>query len=121
MISHGWPLTRQALLDTLAHTEQSGATLVILIVPSKEQVYWEQFRQVAALPTGYNVDQIIEPVRQFCARKSVHCLDLTEPFRAEANRGKQLYFSIDIHWNAQGHALAARIVGDYLHQENLLP
>ena len=121
MLSDGWPLTRQALDDTLAQLDETGAQLVIIIVPSKEQVYWDQFQQVASLPPNHNIDQLIEPVRQFCASEQLHCLDLTPAFRAEAKMGKQLYFPIDIHWNTQGHTLVAQVVGDYLRQEDLLP
>ncbi len=121
MLATGWPLTRQALLDTLAQLDLTGAELVIILVPSKEQVYWEQFRQVASLPPDYNIDQLVEPVRQFCVQVKLHCLDLTMAFRVEAAKGQQLYFPVDIHWNAQGHALAAQVVEDYLRREKLLP
>jgi len=121
MLTDGWPLTRQALQDTLAQLNQTETTLVILIVPSKEQVYWDQFQQVASFPASYNIDQLTEPLRQFCATAKTHCLDLTPVFRAEARAGKQLYFPIDIHWNAAGHILAAQAVGDYLRHEKLLP
>jgi hypothetical protein len=121
MISDGWPLTRQALLETKTQTEQAGATLVIIIVPSKEQVYWDQFEQLATFPPNFDVDQMIEPVRDFCSLNKVYCLDLTEAFRVEARRGRQLYFPIDIHWNAQGHAVAASVVREYLRREKLLP
>lgn len=121
MLAAGWPLTRQALQDTLALLEPAGATLVILIVPSKEQVYWEQYRQVAAPPPSYTIDQLIEPLRRFCAAAHLHCLDLTPALRAEAQQGKQLYFPIDIHWNAAGHTVVARAVEEYLQQENLIP
>ena len=121
MLSDGWPLTRQALQDTLAQLDQSGATLVIITVPSKEQVYWDQFRQMATFPPGYNIDQLVEPLRQFCMSENLHCFDLTPTFRAEAQKGQQLYFPIDIHWNTAGHALAAQAVGEYLRQKNLLP
>lgn len=121
MLAGGWSLTHQALLDTLAQTKQTGVTLVIIIAPSKEQVYWPQLQQVAKLPEDYNVDRLVEPVRQFCATEAIPCLDLTEALRAEAQQGQQLYFPIDIHWNEPGHALVAEIVSDYLRREELLP
>lgn len=121
MLSDGWPLTRQALQDTLTQLHQTGATLVILIVPSKEQVYWPQLQQVATFPPSYRIDQLVEPLRQFCTEEKLHCLDLTPALRAEAQQGKQLYFPIDIHWNAAGHVVVAQAVEDYLHAENLLP
>jgi hypothetical protein len=121
MLSDGWPLTRQALQETLAQLHQTGATLVILITPSKEQVYWPQFQQAATFPPGYRVDQLLAPLRQFCAVEKLHCLDLTPALRAEAQQGKQLYFPMDIHWNAAGHVVVAHAVENYLRQENLLP
>lgn len=121
MLSDGWPLTQQALQDTLAQLDQTGATLVIIIVPSKEQVYWPQFQQVGNFPPDYSVDQLVEPLRQFCALAKLHCLDLTPSLRAEAQQGGQLYFPIDIHWNAAGHTLVAQAVEAYLRRENLLP
>jgi hypothetical protein len=90
-------------------------------VPSKEQVYRKQFQQVTSLLPDYNIDQLIEPLRQFCAAEKLHCLDLTPVFRTEAQKGKQLYFPIDIHWNVAGHALVAQVVENYLREENLLP
>ena len=59
MLTAGWPLTRQALQDTLIQIEASGATLVIIIVPAKEQVHWEQFQEVATFPPGYNIDRLV--------------------------------------------------------------
>jgi hypothetical protein len=121
MLSDGWPLTRQALHDTLTQLDQHNPTLIIVTVPSKEQVYWDQFQQVATFPPDYDIDQLVEPLRQFCTSENLRCLDLTSTFRAEAQKGQQLYFPVDIHWNAAGHALAAQAVGEYLRQEKLLP
>ncbi|MFQ5612116.1 MAG: hypothetical protein ACE5H9_08280 [Anaerolineae bacterium] len=124
MLSDGWPLTRQAVYDTLALVRQGGAELVIVIVPSKEQVYFRQFQAVASLPPGYDiddVDQLVAPMRALCAGERLPCIDLTPAFREAANTGPQLYFPVDIHWNAQGQALVARVVGDYLRQAGLLP
>jgi hypothetical protein len=121
MLESGWPLTRQAVLETARVVAETGATLVVVIVPAKEQVYDTQFRQAAGLPLGYDPDRLVEPMRQLCRQENLRCLDLTGPFRADVKAGSQRYFSIDIHWNAAGHALVAEVVGVYLAQEQLLP
>lgn len=121
MLAEGWPLTRQALRDTRAQVEQSGAQLVILIVPAKEQVYAAQFRQVSDLPAGIDPDHLVAPLREFCRAEKLPCLDLTATFRADVGQGPQRYFPLDIHWNAAGHALAAEAVYDFLQTEGLLP
>ena len=121
MLADGWPLTRQALLETASQAAAAGATLVVVIVPSKEQVYWEQFRQVVDLPDNHNIDRLVDPARRLCREEKLACLDLTAAFRADVKGGPQRYFPIDIHWNAAGHSLTAQVVRDYLRQERLLP
>lgn len=121
MLFVGWPLTRAALAQTQALVEQNGAELIIIIVPSKEQVYRDRFQQVALLPADYNIDQLVQPLLDDCAQVQLHCIDLTEPFRDQARQGQQLYFPVDIHWNAAGHRLVAQVVKRYLSETGRLP
>ena len=120
MLTGGWPLTRQALQNTRAIVEAQGAELVVIVVPSKEQVYWEQYQPIADLSETYDIDQIVAPVRHFCRQEQLYCLDLTEVFRADVGQGPQRYFPVDIHWNESGHALVAEAVWEYLQQEQLV-
>lgn len=121
MLSAGWPLTQTALVQTQTLVEQNGAELIIIIVPSKEQVYRDRFQQVASLPADYNVDQLVQPLLDYCVQAQLHCIDLTEPFRDQARQGRQLYFPVDIHWNAAGHRLVAQVVKRYLDETGRLP
>jgi oligoribonuclease NrnB/cAMP/cGMP phosphodiesterase (DHH superfamily) len=57
----------------------------------------------------------------FCAAERLRCLDLTPTFRQRAAQGEQLYFRLDGHWNAAGHALAADLIYEYLAAQGLLP
>ncbi|MEM7346254.1 MAG: hypothetical protein AAF485_18595 [Chloroflexota bacterium] len=121
MLANGWPFTQQALLEARTAAEQIGAIFVIVIVPSKEQVYWEQFEQVSALPDTYDINQLVNPVLTLCAAEGLNCLDLAPPLREEAQKGQQLYFPVDIHWNEAGHRVVADAVEQFLHEKNLLP
>jgi hypothetical protein len=60
-------------------------------------------------------------VKQFCAEKGIRALDLRSALRPIAQRGKQLYFSGDGHWNEEGNRVVARVIADYLKTEGLLP
>ena len=121
MLADGWAWTEPVIRAGLEAIEAEGSTAVFVIVPSKEQVYEPQYRSVHSLPAAYDIDRLTDPLRQLCRQEKLHCLDLTEPMREAATNGRQLYFPVDIHWNAAGNQVVAEIVNQYLHQEGLLP
>jgi len=103
----GWRLMQRALQDMRASTEQMGAHLLVVLIPTKEEVYWDILR--TQLPDGGAVPSAspLAAVREFCARTGMACCDLTEPLRAEAARGRQVYLRVSGHWNDAGNAVAA--------------
>ena len=48
-------------------------------------------------------------------------LDLTEPLRRDVHWWSGPYFDYDGHWNARGHAIAARTLRDFLERPGWLP
>jgi hypothetical protein len=54
------------------------------------------------------------------AARGFRVLDLTEPLRREVHWWRGPYFDDDGHWNALGHAVAARAVGDFLERSGWL-
>lgn len=120
-VAQGWNLTQQALLQTKAETEAAGVQLVIVIIPSKELIYWDMLRERLANPTAYDLAQPIRTLLTFCQVQKLRCLDLTPAFTERAKAGEELYFRQDAHWNPAGHRLAAQLISDYLNQQNLQP
>ncbi len=101
--------------------EEIGAQWVIVLVPTKEEVYRDQL--VDALGADY-LDQLAEGrarMLALCEARGWRCLDATEPLRAAAQTGEQVYYARDLHINARGNAILAAYVGDYLVRERLLP
>jgi hypothetical protein len=120
-ISHGWDLTQRALLQAKELTEQNGVTLVVVLIPFKEQTYWPIASKLVEDPGLYDVDKPGELVRNWCEEQGIRYVDLYPVFREHAQQEEQLYFRYDSHWNSQGHTLAAQTVRDYLVREGLLP
>jgi hypothetical protein len=56
-----------------------------------------------------------EMVEQLCELHELECIDLTQAFASDYAQNKvMLSFPMDNHWSAHAHALAARVLADYL-------
>jgi len=99
-----------AVQETKALSDRMGARLLIVIFPSKEEVY---------LPgLGQSFPDMVTPVKQAIAAAGTHdVLDLTDGLRKHASKDlPPLYFEIDGHLNERGSALVAGIILEKLHE-----
>ena len=116
------------LRATLAEAHQvcrdAGIQLVFVFVPTKYRVYGrfcevgsalhQRLGQPGDLPQ--RLGQMIAGISE-----DVAYIDLTDPFVAQAEQGAMLYWPDDTHWSADGHRLAAEVVGRYLGDEHAGP
>jgi lysophospholipase L1-like esterase len=95
----------QLLVDALARIDRLArmqhARALIVLQPSKEEVY--------PLFNDKPVD-LTQALREELDRRGIAYLDLAPVFRAEASNGTPLYFEVDSHPNAMGHALIAQSI-----------
>jgi len=108
-----WETMQHALLSAKQLTQQGGATLVLLLVPTKRQSY------SLSLMIPWD-DEPTRHLLHLCEASRLRCLDLAPRFQEQALAGEQPYFRIDGHWNAAGHRLAARTIYEYLVSQRLL-
>lgn len=91
----------------IERTARDSVRLMVFLLPSRESAHADEFRRWRG-PTALAVEH--EGFRRMCAlaaRRQVPCYDLTNPFQAEAAR-EILFFPVDVHWNARGHAFVER-------------
>lgn len=86
-----------ALRDLRALAREGGARTVVVLLPSKEEVYLPLLGRPVADPTA--------ALREALAREGIEHVDLGPVFRARA--GRRLFFEEDGHPNAEGQALIA--------------
>lgn len=110
----GESITQQAILETRDLVQSYGGHFMLVLVPTKEEVYRSQ---TAALLGQATYDAIAAPRRRmndFCAAKALSCLDLFLPLLGQANDGVQLYYPRDLHLNGQGNAVVSDAVIQFL-------
>jgi hypothetical protein len=89
-------------------TEENGTELLVLLLPSKEEVYLPAF----SLPTP-------EPLADFRTRLAQlgwNVLDLQPPLMERAQAGEQVYFEIDGHPNKRGYEVIAEALLAHLEE-----
>ncbi|MFN8643949.1 MAG: SGNH/GDSL hydrolase family protein [Candidatus Binatia bacterium] len=109
--------------DAWAHTEATlaalrdavradGATLVIMVVTAREQVYPDDWTQLQATypamrEQSWDLNGPERRVLSWCALNDVPCVPLSPAFVAARDNAPRLHWHFDGHWTPAGHALAA--------------
>ena len=97
-----------------------GKRFLVVLIPTREQVSDEKWNAAGAKGPCPTPDRFGTYTRfaDSLRKNGVDVLDLTEPFRQRYRRtGEKLYFDLDTHWNARGHALAAELIADRLSRQ----
>lgn len=120
MVAYGWERTLTALEESQVISDELGAKLVILLIPTKEEVYANWNRE----DLGEDIISYLTDGRrqllQHCVDRAWHCIDLTDAFQSAVGEGKTVYNAFDFHLDAAGNQIAAQVLGEYLIAEGLL-
>ena len=124
----GWKPNADALRRMRRASQDAGARLLVLFIPSRCQVFLPLLEQtfgrdglraqVASYfpdePNAVDLDAALahrlaqnEAMAALCAREGIAFLDLTPALEDGLRRGESPYFAHDTHWNPSGHRVAA--------------
>jgi len=131
----GWKLTQQAIAEMQEVSRGIGATMIVMFLPFKSQIYlpWlaqsqpasELSRELAFyLPDNPGTPDVAQMLRnrlaqnrlmqRFCEEQGIRFLDTTDALTAGFVSGENMYFPDESHLNERGHALVAQALGAYL-------
>jgi len=119
----GWQLMRAALERMEESAAAAGAELVVVLIPAKEEIYWNLVRDHVRGGTGgvaSEADHPLEVVRHYCSERGLLACDLRSRLQPVADQGKQLYLRVSGHWNDEGNDLAALAVAECLRGRGLV-
>jgi hypothetical protein len=119
-VQRGWELTEESLLEAKELADQHHAELVLLFIPSREHVYWSRIEGIMEGLDVKQLDDVEARLQAFAEANDIEYLNLLSGFRREALHNEILYFPSDGHWNARGHALAARLIQEFLADHDFL-
>jgi lysophospholipase L1-like esterase len=101
-------LVSGALKKLNSIAEADGTKMLVVLQPSKEEVYVPFVGEKIANPNTHLLETLKEA--------GIESLDLTKAFQQHAAKGEKLFFEVDGHPNAAGYALIAEAVLDHVKQ-----
>ncbi len=116
-IEDGWRVTEKIIDRFLSLCREQGAEPIVVAFPLKVEVddAWRRslLKRTGIDSTRFDFRMPYERLAAFCTTRGVAFVYPIEPFR-EASKYQRLYFERDSHPNANGHALAARVLHEVL-------
>jgi len=101
-------LTMETIETARARVEEAGGEFVVLLVPTKEEVYL----QLRDRPHP----DLVDPFANALDARGIPYLDLTQPLLEAAGHNGPLYFKVDGHPNARGYEVIAEAVVAYINE-----
>ena len=117
----GRDLSQDAIRQAHQILTYEDIPLVLLLIPSKEEVYATWTEANLSSDTLATIAEGRQQMNQFCQIEGLLCLDMIDVLTVQANQGQQLYFVRDNHLNPQGNALLAETLWEFLQENELLP
>jgi GDSL-like Lipase/Acylhydrolase family len=112
----GWAVQRDAVVRAKHLTDAAGVPLLIVLIPYREQIYFDEYRQFAPELTAERMDRPYQLMRDLCRQHDIDVFDLSATFAA--HRAEQFTYPIDAHFNELGNAIMAAAIRRHLVQRH---
>ncbi len=107
--------SQKMILEASNLSKRLGAIFIVVLIPYREQIYWDIFIEKIPEWKSLNPDLPYELIIEFLASQKISFIDLRPAFKR--NRNKLLYWKIDAHWTPQGNKLAVELIYEKIKQE----
>lgn len=116
----GEQISHDAILRTRDIVEDNGGTFVIVLIPTKEEIYraWTEPEMGAAV-----IDGLEAPRRRllaFCEAEGLTCFDAEAALKAASADGTHLYYKDDMHLNPAGNHVLAGALAAFLEERGIV-
>jgi hypothetical protein len=119
-IDDGRASCESALAQAVALARENGAAFLVVAIPTKESVYHEQASTVLPYAKTVPRDRFCASIESYCRNEGIPCVNLLAPLADCADRGEQVYFPVDGHFNARGHRVAAEAIRRFIIDNRLI-
>jgi hypothetical protein len=112
---------RQAFTDARDLVDEWGGKLVVVMIPTKEEVYAHLTADMMSEADLSKLRSPSDTLLDLCAELDIACLDLLPHLQEHALNDEALYYVDDMHLNPYGNTVMANILHEWLAENDLLP
>jgi hypothetical protein len=116
----GLEYSRKALQDAKALTDTWGGQMVVVVIPTREEVYASLTEPIMGTEALNKLRSARTAMLDLCIELSLLCYDPMPYFQAQATQGYLLYYEDDMHLNAFGNSMLAEDLAAWLKKRNLV-
>ncbi len=116
----GFELGQQAIREGREFLDSADVPLVIVLLPTKEEVYAHLTEPVLGKAVLESTREGRQRMNEFCITENFLCLDATGPLTSAAREGKQIFYKEDNHLNPAGNAILADVVWHFLVEQGFM-
>lgn len=117
-VVEGGKISQESILVLNEKLESKGIKLVLILIPLKEQVYWDVLTEARPEYSNVNLDYVTDSLIDFAEKNGIAYIDLRGSF--VVSRHENIYFMYDGHLAPFGNQLVANETYKYLTKNNLL-
>jgi hypothetical protein len=118
-MKEGYAKIEQILIKMNAISHANNSKFLLVIAPTVIQIYekqyWPEIMRIYHL--NNNENDLLLPNKiliDICKKNNIDYLDLYASLKNNADKGMNLYYKINQHWNKQGHEVVAESIVSYL-------
>lgn len=119
-----WEQTYGLIRDLKRLTEGNSIAFSIVLIPTRMQVDDRQrdavMRQFGIRPEDCDVSKPTRIISSFLESEGINYIDLTGFIKERISGGRNLYFILDGHWNAEGASTAGNAIASHILKSGLL-
>jgi len=116
----GLEYSRTAFEEAKALTETWGGQMVVVIIPTREEVYAPLTEPIMGTEALNKLRSARTTMLDLCEELSLLCYDALPKFQAYASEGSMLYYEDDMHLNLYGNSMLAEDLAAWLKEKDLV-
>ncbi|QQG40203.1 MAG: hypothetical protein HYS81_02230 [Candidatus Aenigmatarchaeota archaeon] len=107
--------TKELIRDAKEASESNGAKFVLLMIPSKAEVYLNETKSLTGLPEN-EITCVTAEMKEFASENGIEYIDMVPVYRKAISEGSGVYLPLDGHLGVEGNNVTARAIYDFIVQ-----
>ena len=115
-----WNVTKRLIKRIKNESRAAGSDFLVVLVTNSDSEIMGELADPLRSPIGNHAENHLKILSEFTHKEKIDFLPLLPGFQENLkSKNQKFHYTLDGHWNPQGHRLAAELIFRYLTQNQL--